>query len=175
MKLILIARNLIIAPHGITDIGHSILTKNTNSLFKIYGSNFLVTNIISKHKYSYQIMNVLLFVSTVIHFRHDIPKITFNNIFIPRYIFIILLLGFTINYPNYLIYYMVLFHVPNHFKLNNFHIKKMKFFNILLYFLFGLLSFTLSNRINFDNILLKNYIISIIFSHVLYQEKYVIK
>ena len=174
MKLISIARNFIIAPHGITDIGHSILTKNTNNLCKIYGSSFLVTNLISKYKYSHEIMNILLFISTVIHFRHDIPKISFNNKFIPRYLFVILLLGITICYPNYLIYYMVFFHVPSHFKLNNYHIKKMKFVNILLYFLFGLLSFTLSNTINFDNILLKNYIISIIFSHVLYQEKYVI-
>ena len=68
---------------------------------------------------------------------------------------------------------MTFIHIPNHFKLNNFHIKKLKILNFFLYtgliFIFSFNKFDVLN-----NIYILNNIISIILSHVIYQEKYIL-
>ena len=86
MKLIPFLTKIIIAPHGITDIGHSILTNNSKNLLKIYGINFSLTSLINQLNDSTDISNVLLFTFSIIHFRHDFPNIFINDIQIPKYI-----------------------------------------------------------------------------------------
>ena len=176
MKLVPFLINTVIAPHGITDIGHSIITDNSNNLLKIYGINFAITNLLINNLENNNLMTILLLSSTIIHFRYDFPKISFNNYQIPRYLLVSvsLLLFHAIN-SDLLIYYMVLFHVPNHFKLNDFHIRKLKLFNILIYFFTGALCLYIDNNYHevFNNINIINNIESIIISHVLYQEKYI--
>ena len=171
MKIVPFLSKVIIAPHGITDIGHSILTNNTKNLLKIYGLNFTVTNLITKINYinSNNIMNFLLIISSFYHFRHDIKNLKINNITVSKYIILFFIIFSSIIYPELLVYYMTFIHIPNHFKLNNFHYKKFKILNIFLYI--GLIFIFYFN--NFDvlnNIYILNNIISIIISHVIYQE-----
>jgi hypothetical protein len=175
MKLIPFLTKIIIAPHGITDIGHSILTKNSINLLKIYGINLSLTSLINQLQNSIDISNILLLGFSIVHFRHDFPKSSIFNIQIPKYIYSSLFLV-SLNYVSseLLFYYMLLIHVPNHFKLNNFHIKDLKFFNIFLYFLFGLFCFQFDTQLlNDENNL--NFVKSIIISHILYQELYVLQ
>ena len=175
MKIIPFLSKVIIAPHGITDIGHSILTNNTKNLLKIYGLNITITNLITSINYtkSNDIMNVLLILSSFYHFKHDINNLQINNIFISKYFILFLIIFSSLIYPSLLIYYMTFIHVPNHFKLNNFHIKKLKILNFFLYtgliFIFSFNKFDVLN-----NIYILNNIISIILSHVIYQEKYIL-
>ena len=175
MKLIPFLTKIIIAPHGITDIGHSILTNNSKNLLKIYGINFSLTSLINQLNDSTDILNVLLFTFSIIHFRHDFPNISINDIQIPKYINASLLL-ILLNYVSseLLFYYMLLIHVPNHFKLNIFHIKDLKFFNTFLYLLFGFICFNFDTEFIINNEYILNFIKSIIISHILYQEFYVL-
>ena len=69
---------------------------------------------------------------------------------------------------------MLLIHVPNHFKLNIFHIKDLKFFNTFLYLLFGFICFNFDTEFIINNEYILNFIKSIIISHILYQEFYVL-
>lgn len=174
MKIVPFLTKVIIAPHGITDIGHSILTNNTKNLLKIYGFNFTLTNLITNINYikSNSIMNILLIISSFYHFKHDIKNLKINNINISNYI-LFFIIFFSLLKPELLIYYMTLIHIPNHFKLNNFHIKKFKILNLFLYI--GLILIFYSNNFNIlDNIYILNNLISIIISHVIYQEKYIL-
>ena len=177
MKLVPFLVKTVIAPHGITDIGHSIITNNTSNLLKIYGINFGITNLVIHNFDNNYIMTFFLVLSSIIHFRHDFPRINLNNFEIPRYLLACtsLLLFYVLN-PDLLIYYMVFFHVPNHFKLNHFHIEKLKIFNVFMYFGITLLCFYLDTNYHekLNNISIIDNIESIIISHVIYQEKYII-
>lgn len=177
MKIIPFLINTVIAPHGITDIGHSIVTENSNNLLKIYGVNFGVTNLIINNLPDQNIMIYLLLLSSVIHFRYDFPELKLNNFEIPRYLLASITLFFiSIINSDLLVYYMIFFHVPNHFRLNDFHIKKLKFLNIFLYFLTGLLCVYLDSNFHdkLNNLNIINNIDAIIISHIIYQEKYVL-
>jgi hypothetical protein len=174
MKLIPFLTKIVIAPHGITDIGHSILTNNSMNLLKIYGMNFSLISIINQLQDSRDISNILLFGFSILHFRHDFPNFRINNIQIPKYIYASLFL-ILLNYisSELLFYYMIFIHVPNHFKLNIFHIKDLKIVNVFLYLLFGLFCIQFDTHLLHDENNL-NYIKSIIISHILYQEIYVL-
>tara|TARA_B100001175_G_C19432818_1_gene602036 strand:- start:120 stop:659 length:540 start_codon:yes stop_codon:yes gene_type:complete len=175
MKLIKLLRDVIIAPHGVTDISHSIQTNNQLNLLKINtfmigGTNFIINN------YNYDdILNLLFFASTIIHFRHDMPKININNYFIPRYLLCsLMILFFSVIGFDYLIYYMILFHVPNHYKFNKDVLINDFNKNIMLITIVSLISlyFDYYLSINFDSNI-SNLVKAIIISHVIYQEKYV--
>ena len=60
MKLVPFIVNTLIAPHGITDIGHCLITNNSKNLLKIYGINLTFTNIIANN------YNFLLFILDMI-------------------------------------------------------------------------------------------------------------
>lgn len=169
MKIIPFMKNMIIAPHGITDIGHCILTNNSINLVKIYGINFIIAKFtdISNNNLFHNIINLVFIYSSIIHFRHDFPKIRINNKIIPKYLFSTILIIISLFNVNLLIFYMSFIHIPNHFRMNIYHIKKLKILNIILYFLIGILCFNL-NYIELNNIFK-----SIIISHIIYQEKYV--
>lgn len=176
MRIIPFLTKVFIAPHGITDIGHSIITNNSVNLLKIYGINFTLTNIFNQ--YSFDILNLYFVLSTLIHFRHDMPTLFFDNIQVPRYLLISCLLLLFYNFRNtnqdFILYYMIFIHVPNHLKLNYFHISKLKSMNFILYLLFGLISLNIDLNFILYNHIILNYIKSIIISHVLYQELYVL-
>ena len=120
MKLIKLLRDVIIAPHGVTDISHSIQTNNQLNLLKINtfmigGTNFIINN------YNYDdILNLLFFASTIIHFRHDMPEI--NKVNISKLTLSTLLVLYSpLIGLNLFSLYMGLIHVPRHYvKCNKF-------------------------------------------------------
>lgn len=177
MKLVPFIVNTLIAPHGITDIGHCLITNNSKNLLKIYGINLTFTNIIANNYNLNDFMIYNLFLFSVIHFRHDFFEVKINNILFPKYIlsFIMLFVFIFIN-PDLLFYYMAFIHVPNHFYLNNFHIKKLLNLNLFLYVLTSIIC--LYSYSNFKEILNNhstiNNIISVIISHITYQELFVL-
>jgi len=177
MKIVPFLINKVIAPHGITDIGHSILENKSTNLFLTYGINFTFTNLIINPLYMHDFMNVYFYIFSIMHFRHDFPKIKIYQFEIPRYISIsLLLILFTIIKPELIILYMAFIHVPNHYSLNNFHIKKKKILNIILYILSVLICTTLyyNNQELLNNINVINNLKSIIISHIMYQEKFIL-
>ena len=177
MKIIPFLTKIVVAPHGITDIGHSLITNNSIDLLKIYGIHFGFTNFINNFDFSNNILNIYLFLMTIVHFRHDFSfiNLNINNIKIPYYVYSTFILIF-FNYINkeLIYYYMIFIHVPNHFRLNNFHIKDFKLLNFLLYFLFGLFCLKIDENFILNNQYILNYIKSILISHILYQEFYVL-
>lgn len=174
----------IIAPHGVTDLTHSIQTNNVENLLRLEVLNLgfceLMTNVFHFNNF----YDIVFFLFTSIHFRYDFPNITYNNIKLPKYfssasyIFICLFLDKILPFHlgfDFLLYYMSFIHVPNHYKNNWFHIDKEFTLNLLV------LSFTIvlinaiyqyypSNILNDDFV---NIFKSIIIAHVLYQEIYI--
>jgi len=164
------AINGIIAPHGITDIIHA---RQYNKIPQLININCITTGyclLLNKLNLKF-ISNISFILLSIIHFRRDFPKIRF----IPKYIFSLLSLLYIISNPDKLIYYMILVHVPNHYKLNWNYIKinlkpNLSFLCLtsLLFIFIGhnFLIFT-KNKIVFD--LIK----SIIISHIIYGEFYI--
>ena len=177
MKLIPFLLKTVIAPHGITDIGHSIYEDNQDKLWKIYGINLTCSNIFMNQLNNNHLIDIILVISSIIHFRHDFPSISYDNKIIPKYFFSIFIIFTSIFINNdYLIYYMALLHVPNHFRLNNFHIKELKIFNFSLFILLGLLFSYIDENYHFilENKSILTNMKSIIVSHVIYQETYIL-
>ena len=177
MRIIPFVTNTIIAPHGITDLSHSIQTSNIPNLLKIYGLNFTLTNLIVNNFSINYINNILLIASSIVHFRHDFPKIKINNNIIPRFILSsLMILLFLHTNLNFLILYMTIIHVPNHIRINFFHINKKKMLNIFLFVLTGFIFNELFENLDtfYQNKFIVNNIKSMIISHVIYQEKYIL-
>lgn len=176
MKIVPFITKSIIAPHGITDLSHSILTNNLNNLIKIYGINFSITNlIINRFQNPYLINSILLF-SSVLHFNHDFNNyIYFNNKY-NSFILLSIILFLSVKNNLLLFFYMIIFHIPNHYKINMFHIKKLKKLNIILYLFITLIIFYLdiNHKYLYFNKFFINNIKSIIISHILYQELYIL-
>ena len=177
MKLIPFLLKTVIAPHGITDIGHSIYEDNQDKLLKIYGINLTCCNIFMNQLNNNHLIDIILIISSIIHFRHDFPAINYGNKLIPKYFFSMFIIFTSIFINNdYLVYYMTLLHVPNHFRLNNFHIKELKILNYSFFILLGLLFLYIDE--NYHYILENDFILtnmkSIIVSHVIYQETYIL-
>ena len=177
MKLIKFLRDVIIAPHGVTDISHSIQTNNKFNLLAINGLMIGSTNLIINEYNLNNIIDFIFLTSSIIHFRHDMPNIIINNQKIPNYLLcFILLLGIYFLNSDFIIYYMVLFHVPNHYNLNKSFVLKDLNFNLILISLVAMVSvyfdFYLCNEYIDNDIY--NLIKAIIISHVIYQEKFVL-
>lgn len=186
MKLVPFILKNIIAPHGITDMSHALLNNNSKELFLI---NF--ANIVCVEAFFYPLnmtteYDIVFFIATIIHFRNDFPNIKINNYLFPKYIssslFIIICLilnnviPFNIGY-DFLLTYMTIIHVPNHYRENWFYIKK----DVILNFLLIMISCAFFNSIYennptiINNVHLINVAKAIIISHIYYQEKYILK
>ena len=108
----------IIAPHGITDVFHAHHTQNYRSLFTSYAGSMLV----SAGLHQFHLDNVLWFgfcFASCFHFRHDLisifPKVSpdlRHQLWITGS-----LLSILIQQPNWFLIYMVLLHVPNHYRM----------------------------------------------------------
>tara|TARA_B100000035_G_scaffold294256_1_gene284381 strand:+ start:5499 stop:6032 length:534 start_codon:yes stop_codon:yes gene_type:complete len=161
----------IIAPHGITDLIHAEQNKNIVSLLNIYVSTnslffFLETVHLS------EIINVILFTSSIVHFQRDVP-IENKNV---RYFFTasMLLYFIFINSSNIFIY-LSLIHVPNHYKNSWYFLKnnKIKTFLILILTTTVSLVFGMNYYELYENPMIFDIIKGIIISHILYEELYI--
>jgi len=162
----------IIAPHGITDLIHAVQNNTTNQLIYFNSASILSSSLLSVN--NPEILNNLFILSSIIHFRHDMPNI---NI-IPNYIFSSLLLKSAIVFNhNILFFYMLLSHIPNHYKTNWIYIKQNTFINVSFIFFFTIFltyigltyPYLYNSKIIFD--ISKG----IVISHVIYNEIYIHK
>jgi len=180
-----IAKKLIlglIAPHGATDIIHASQNKLVGKLFQIQAANLVGVQFMSMLNGGKLLDIVFLFLS-VIHFRHDIKKIPpFVALLLlyktPGYLFKFSLLGLpTISFNDFLFFYMVFLHVPNHYIMNWNFIKKQKKATLFVVGLVSMIFLGLENSINFTNV--NRHVMNVgkafIVSHIIYNEKYVYK
>ena len=165
--------NNIVAPHGITDVSHSLETRQVGKLLGINFFSYTFIDICSKINHD-DISNLLFLLLSAFHFRHDFilvkNKMILSSIFVLSIIFLYQFIGFTFSL-NYFIFYMSLVHVPNHYKNNWWHIKKRPLLNLILIisiaYVSNILYYTYTLRYN---IFFFNFIKSIIISHVIYNK-----
>ena len=184
MKLTPFIVKNIIAPHGITDISHALMTNRNKELFLLNLFNVgLAETIVTPFSLSNH-YDVIFFIATIIHFKNDFSNIKIKNFVFPKYISsalfiaICLLINKVIPYNlgyDILLGYMTIIHVPNHYRENWFHIKK----DLVLNFLIMMFTIAFFNGISdsfpelMDNIYMINAGKAIIISHIFYQEKYI--
>lgn len=165
------AVSTVIAPHGITDLIHANQHNMTSELLQINGFTLVYSHVL--HFTDENVLATIFLLSSIIHFRHDMPRI-FG---IPRFIWSSLLISLFASYPEVFFPFMVLLHVPNHYRINWKFIKKNLSRNIQFLFLFTLFSSFLGDYI-FDNIL-TNYVIDmgkgVVIAHIIYEELHIHK
>ena len=112
--LIKYATSGIIAPHGMTDYIHA-FKNNTilelNSVYALTTGSFGLLDQINQS----QLLNIIFIFSSIFHFQRDVPLKNKNQ----RCFAITMFFLFCYLFNNeYLLYYLVFLHVPNHYKLN---------------------------------------------------------
>lgn len=161
-----IAYNVIIGPHGITDLIYAIEYKKIVQLIGVYSSTITFFNWLHINQYE-RIINILFVSLSAFHFKKDVP---INNKYIQLFFSILFVANLkTIGLPIFLLY-MCLLHVPNHYLTYFDLLKKQK----ILSFLTIITSIiTLCNN---NNLLSEqqtpNIIKSIIMAHIFYEELY---
>ena len=160
----------IIAPHGITDIMHAKQYNLTTELVQINGFGLVYSHVL--HFTSPDVMlHTVFLLSSIIHFRHDMPRIYD----IPRYIFSGLIISLFSFFPILFFPYMVLLHVPNHYRMNWNVIKTNVRHNFRLLLLFTIGCY-FGGEIIFDNFF-TSYVIDIakgvVIAHIAYEELYI--
>lgn len=158
----------IIAPHGITDIMHS-MKQNTTKDLLIINSISCSSCLLFDNSLSYENgINIFFLLASILHFRHDMPSI----LNIPKYIISsILILAIYCNHDIFYIY-MVILHVPRHYMTNYIYIKKNFLLNIFI-LLFTTYIINVLDNIIILSPLSMNIIKNIVISHVIYQEKFI--
>ena len=173
-----IVNNVIIGPHGITDLLHAYHHNNMNSLINIYTGTSLmsvISELIHNDYSNIDVSNGIFIISSILHFRHDIPEIKLGSITISSLVlsslFIILtpLIGKEIFYV-----YMCFIHVPIHYMKCIDFIKKDVIKFMALLFMTSFFEFRLIEDYEIDclpqNILI--IVKTLIISHVIYNELY---
>ena len=163
----------VIAPHGITDIIHAAKHNATTELVAWNGASLVSSWVLSQHIPI--ILDEAFILASIIHFRHDMPVLGEGLLMrIPKYVLSGTLLFASIQYePNILFGYMVLSHVPNHYRMNWKFIKDEPYQNIGLVVAFSLLLVFSGEYFPwmFDSQLLFDMSKGIIIGHIIYNEK----
>ena len=163
----------IIAPHGITDLFHA---RQNNRMKELLSINIACTSssiLLNTLHDPYSILDSSFLISSVVHFRHDMP------IIFPKsdYISSILLIYFSIFYNHDIFFaYMLLCHLPHHYYMNKNVIKENINFNLSA-LLLTTISFICSSHILnvFDSSIAFDLSKGIVISHTLYEELYIHK
>jgi len=160
----------VIAPHGITDIIHAAHYNMTKEVVALNGASITASWFLSDN--IPLLLDEAFIVASIVHFRHDMPVIAR----IPRYAMSGALLLTSIQYdPNILFGFMVLLHVPNHYKTNWKFMKDEPYkniggvavFSLLLVFFVEYFPGLIQSKLLFD--ISKGVVVS----HVIYNEKYI--
>lgn len=174
-----IINNVIVGPHGITDILHAYHNNNMNSLVKIYTGTTVMTvfSELIHHNYNnIDISNGIFVISSILHFRHDISEITLGPFKISSIVLSSLFIMFTPLIGKELFYvYMCFIHVPIHYMKCIDFIKKdvVKFLGLL--FMTSFFEFGIIGGCEIDCLPQNIWIIvkTLIIAHVLYNEFYI--
>ena len=152
-KVIKFASNAIVAPHGITDIIHADQLK---LLEPLVGINLLSVG-------SFELLNYFHF-NNISNFQHDVP---FKNFYV-RFGSIGLLFILSAFYNDILFYYLLLIHVPNHYKTNLSYLKNSPLKSMLVLSLSTFVCVSLDNLIVYNQY--NGILQGIIVAHIIYEE-----
>lgn len=166
----------IVAPHGITDLIHCVQNNKAPELFFINTACVTSSIVSSSHLYTDIGYNVCFAFGSVMHFRHDFKWFqTYKHRRILQYLLSsITILSFIFNIDLFYIY-MVVLHVPNHYKntwedIIEHPVRNMSF--IIMFISYCSYTITFPDTIQYPFILYDFYR-GVIISHVIYQELYV--
>ena len=173
---IIIYKNIIsgiIAPHGITDLFHA---RKNNKIRELLSINIACTSssiFLNTIHDPCRILDSLFLISSVIHFRHDMPVIFPNSDY--SISLLMLLVSIFLNHDIFFVY-MLLSHVPHHYYMNKDIIKKNIRFNLVILLLTTISFVYCSHIFNiFDSLFAFDLSKGVIISHVLYEELYIHK
>lgn len=157
----------IIAPHGVTDLIHSIQMNTTKPLYLV---NLVTTSAFALAGQAglSDISNIPFIYASLMHFRHDIPL---ENKY-AQYGIIAAIVALGIQYNDIFYLYMVLRHVPRHYAENWKFMEKMPTFTILLLAATTFASIQLGSFIPMDDTYF-DLIKGVIVSHIIYEEQYI--
>lgn len=174
-----IVNNVIIGPHGITDLLHAYHNNNMNSLINIYtgtSAMSVISELIHNDYSNIDISNGIFIISSILHFRHDIPEIKLGPVKISSIVLSSLFIILTPLIGKELFYiYMCFIHVPIHYMKCIDFIKKdiLKFITLLCmtsFFEFGLIGdYEIDCLPKNISMIVKTLIIA----HVVYNELYI--
>lgn len=160
-----IAYNIIIGPHGVTDLLYAFEYKKIFQLITVYSFTSLFSRWLYIKQYE-TVINSLFLVLSSIHFKNDIP---INNKYIQLFFSTLFVLNLkTIGLPVFLLY-MSLIHVPNHYLTYNELTSKYKY---LSYFMLSFVSILLCKNYATINENTSWIVKSLIISHILFEELY---
>jgi hypothetical protein len=160
----------LIAPHGMTDYIHA-FKNNTllelNGLYALTTGSFVLLDQIDQSA----LINIIFIFSSIFHFQRDVPLEKK-----PQRCFIItmfFLFCFLVN-NEFLLYYMSVVHVPNHYRINWDLMKKLPLQSIGLLSVSTFLIMVLGQQFySEENMLMNDVLKGIVVSHILYEELYI--
>ena len=160
----------IIAPHGMTDLIHA---QQNNLLKELYTIN--LTSVVSSLGFNYfHLDNILLglfFISSIIHFRHDMPEIKH----IPRFLLSAFFIFFSLFISKeLLLFYMLIIHVPHHYMMHNNYLKKEGMKSFLTILIPTFLFLFIGEELEYSRLVV-NLGEGIVISHILYEELFIHK
>uniref|UniRef100_A0AB39JDL4 Uncharacterized protein n=1 Tax=Florenciella sp. virus SA2 TaxID=3240092 RepID=A0AB39JDL4_9VIRU len=160
----------LVAPHGITDLIHSMQNETIKPLISINSACILGSVLTSNQNIHFPINDIFFIISSIVHFRHDFSFAKQYNMDILCSIFTIYL--FVMNHSLFFPY-MILLHLPNHYKNNWKYIKKNKPVNFFIIFGFTLITSIFGNNILNHPLILYDIYKGIVISHIIYGELYI--
>ena len=166
-----IACNMIIGPHGITDLIYAIRKDKKTELILTYVTTIFMFDFLFVEN-RINIINTLFLFSSIVHFKHDFPFEDEMLQLLTSALFV-----FNLHKIGMLpfLMYMSFIHVPNHYLTLHTLLKKNKVFSFLS---ISLISFILcvtsiNNPTLIYNSFNQNFIKSIIVSHIVYEEFFI--
>jgi len=160
----------VVAPHGITDLMHAAQHNTTAELVMLNGVSVLGSLVLSDT--APLLLDGAFIAASVVHFHHDMPEIKA----VPTPVLSAALIAVSIVHdPSILMMYMVMLHVPNHYRTNLPYImndteKNVGFiilFTMVLFFGGQIFPWIYENEFAFDGAK------GLIISHIVYNERHI--
>jgi hypothetical protein len=162
-----LAMNIIIVPHGVTDIVHAIHTRNVRNLVKYYGTALLGGEICYWIHQEHIWYNVF-FIFSVCHFKHDFDVIVPHKS-LSYGLSVLLLLLFSKQSLWVFFAYMLFVHVPHHYCNSWTYVKNYTYITSVLVYVTSVWSnLLLVNSLSNETWMA---VLSIVIGHVLYEER----
>jgi len=160
----------IIAPHGITDIMHAREYNIVNRLYEVNAGTIIVTHFLHMGHLT-DFVNAAFLLASIVHFRHDMPVV--KNI--PRFALSATMIPVFALCPATFFVYMLLIHVPNHYRMNWKYIASNLGKNTAILGIFTLLS-AIGGEL-FFYYLMNGYMMdimkSVVIAHIIYEETFI--
>lgn len=172
-----LANGLIVAPHGITDLFHAFEYDNLIPLSQIYTSAFSlipISDTLMNYDSHVRLLDCVFILSAIIHFRHDMPNISFNKHPVrPECMSLLLILLSPILGMNVFSLYMIFRHVPLHYRKCWPLVQKYKKTMIISVCLLSIPGYYMIDNFKSLSHLEYSFMESIIVAHIAYNELYI--